>query len=156
MMLRDLHNQKEPLLICNVWDVPSAKLAEKLNFKVIGTSSAAIANMLGYIDGKELRFSELFPIIKRIKTCTTLPLSVDLESGYGENAHEIVANIKQLAAIGVTGINIEDSIVETERRLLAANDFARIVSSIKTLLHEEEIDMFINVVLIRFCLITQM
>ena len=63
MNFKNLHHQDAPLLICNVWDVASAKAAEKLNFKAIGTSSGAIASMLGYIDGEEMSFEELEYIV---------------------------------------------------------------------------------------------
>ena len=52
MEFKNLHNQEKPLLIGNVWDVPSTELAEKLNFQAIGTSSSAIASILGSNDGE--------------------------------------------------------------------------------------------------------
>ncbi len=73
MLFRNLHNQRDPLLICNIWDVASSKIAEKLNFKAIGTSSAAIASLLGYEDGEKMSFSELNYLVKRIIANTTLP-----------------------------------------------------------------------------------
>ena len=54
-----LDHQNSPILLCNVWDVMSAKVAQKLNFSVIGTSSSAMAAMLGYRDGEEITFQEL-------------------------------------------------------------------------------------------------
>ena len=60
MTFKELHQQETPLLICNVWDVASAKTAEKLGFKAIGTSSAAIATLLGYDDGENMSFEELY------------------------------------------------------------------------------------------------
>ena len=80
-----LHRQTLPLLIGNVWDVPSAKIAELVGFQAIGTSSAAIAKMLGYEDGEEMTFSELSYIVERINANTQLPLSVDLEVGYSRD-----------------------------------------------------------------------
>ena len=111
MKFKDLHNQEKPLLIGNVWDVTSTKTAEKLNFQAIGTSSSAIAQILGYRDGEEIEFSEMEYMVKRIALNTKLPLSVDLESGYGDKPEEIVDRIKRLVALGAVGINIEDSIV---------------------------------------------
>lgn len=82
MEFKNLHNQNKPLLVCNVWDIPSTELAEKLNFQAIGTSSSAVASILGYNDGEEMEFSELEYFVKRISYISKLPLSVDLESGY--------------------------------------------------------------------------
>lgn len=145
MEFKKLHNQTTPLIIANVWDVPSAKIAEKLNFKAIGTSSAAIATLLGYQDGEEMDFSELEYFVKRITLNTKLPLSVDLESGYSRNPIKIVNHIKRLANLGVVGINIEDSIVYKKRKLIDANDFATTLSEITKHLKDEHIDIFVNV-----------
>jgi 2-methylisocitrate lyase-like PEP mutase family enzyme len=145
MEFKNLHNQDKPLLIGNVWDVPSAKTAEKLYFQAIGTSSSAIATLLGYKDGEEMDFTELEYFVKRIALNTNLPLSVDLESGYSRNPKEIVNHIKRLAALGVVGINIEDSVVNEKRILLDANDFAKTLTEINEHLEKEKIDVFINV-----------
>lgn len=123
MEFNNLHSQDKPLLIGNVWDVPSAKMAEELNFKAIATSSSAIAALLGYNDGEEMKFSELEYLVKRIALNTNLPLSVDLESGYSRDPKQIVNHIKRLSQVGVVGINIEDSVVNQKRVLLDANDF---------------------------------
>ncbi len=145
MTFKKLHNQNDPLLICNVWDVASAKIAEKLAFQAIGTSSAAIATMLGYEDGENMSFSELNYLVKRIMANTKLPLTVDLESGYSREPSEIAAHIKRLADLGVVGINIEDSIVNKKRTLLNAQEFAKTISTIKSELKKDNIDIFLNV-----------
>lgn len=61
MEFKNLHNQDNPLLICNVWDAKSAQIAERLGFQAIGTSSAAIAAMLGYEDGENMLSSVVKP-----------------------------------------------------------------------------------------------
>ena len=116
-----------------------------MGFQAIGTSSSAIASILGYKDGEEMEFSELKYFIKRIALNTSLPLSVDLESGYGRNPKKIANNIKRLAKLGVVGINIEDSIVNKKRILLNADSFAKTLTEIKHLLEKENLDVFINV-----------
>ena len=93
---RHLHSQEKPLLIGNVWNVQSAKIYEKLNFQAIATSSAAIAHSLGYNDGEEMSFSEYLFMIKRILKSTHLPLSVDLEAGYGKTTEEIFELLRLL------------------------------------------------------------
>ncbi|MDP8171232.1 isocitrate lyase/phosphoenolpyruvate mutase family protein [Pasteurella skyensis] len=146
MRFKELHNQTKPLLIANVWDVPSAKIAEKQNFQAIGTSSAAIATLLGYDDGEKISFSELEYVVKRIISNTKLPLSVDLEAGYSRNPATIVNHIKKLAQLGVVGINIEDSVVINDiRTLVNADDFAKTLKEITEHLKKENINIFINV-----------
>jgi 2-methylisocitrate lyase-like PEP mutase family enzyme len=156
MKFKNLHNQDKPLLIGNVWDVASTKTAEKLNFQAIGTSSSAIATLLGYNDGEEMEFSELEYFIKRISLNTNLPLSVDLESGYSRKPKEIINHIKRLVEIGVVGINLEDSLVQNGKRvLLNADDFKKTLTEIKQNLENENIDVFINVRIDTFILLQE-
>ncbi len=145
MEFKKLHHQEKPLLLCNVWDAASAKLAEHLNFQAMGTSSAAIARMLGYQDGEEMAFSEIEYFVQRIGSISKLPLSVDLEAGYGREPKEIAANIERLAHLGVVGINIEDSIVLKDRTLINENEFAQTLSNVRQLLEKAGVPMFLNV-----------
>lgn len=145
MNFKDLHYQNSPLLICNVWDVPSAKLAEKLNFQAMGTSSAAIAATLGYADGEQMAFKELERVVRSIKSATSLPLSVDLEAGYSRDPHKITDHIKCLYDLGVTGLNIEDSVVDGNRHIMESTVFARKLGEIKNLLERQHIDIFLNI-----------
>ncbi len=142
MEFKKLHEQNEPLLICNVWDVPSTKAAEKLNFQAVGTSSAAIATMIGYNDGENLSFSELTYFVKRIKANTSLPLSVDVESGYSRDPELIVRNINELIKLGISGINIEDSVVAGNRVLIEREQFSKTIEYTKSKISDE---VFINV-----------
>jgi len=145
MEFKNLHKKDKPLLIGNVWDVPSSKIAEKLNFQAIGTSSSAIAALLGYRDGEEMEFSELEYFVNRIALNTNIPLSVDLEAGYSRYPREIANHIKRLADIGVVGINLEDSIVENHRMLLNEGEFAKTLTEVSEILLKEKIDIFLNV-----------
>jgi 2-methylisocitrate lyase-like PEP mutase family enzyme len=140
--LNNLHKSEKPLIICNVWDVSSAIIAEKLGFKVIGTSSAAIATMLGYNDGGEISFDELLYVVKRIKAKTNLPLTVDIESGYNINTTAIIENLQKLIQLGVEGINIEDSVVNPHRQLVDTEKFCKTINDISK---ESKNKLFINI-----------
>lgn len=143
---RLLHRQQEPLLLGNVWDAQSARIYENLQYKAIGTSSAAVAEALGYSDGENMHFAEYLFVIKRIKASTSLPFTVDLEGGYGETAQEVVKNIRQLAGLGIAGINIEDSVVKNGvRTILPLSTFVDKLEKITRKLRNEHIDIFINV-----------
>jgi len=104
-----LHQQDKPFIIANAWNVRSAQLIEKNGYAAIATSSGAIASSLGYDDGEKIPFTELLYIVKRIKACTHLPLSVDFEKGYTDNPDQLTDNVQQLIDAGVVGINLEDS-----------------------------------------------
>ena len=145
MNFKSLHQQKKPLLLANVWDVSSAQIAERLNFKAIGTSSSAISKSLGYKDGEGMNFEELAFVVRRISANVKIPLSVDLEAGYSRDPKIIAAHIKQLVQLGVVGINLEDSIVEDVRVLLLAEGFSKTISEIKAFLEKEGINIFLNI-----------
>ena len=145
MNFKEFHFQESPILICNVWDVISAKAAQELNFKAIGTSSGAIASMLGYPDGEKMSFTELEYIVKRIAKSTQLPLTVDLEGGYSRNPSEIVEHIKRLVDLGVVGVNIEDSVVAEKREMMDADSFSELLEKICSNLVQQNQQVFINV-----------
>ncbi len=141
-----LHEKETPLILGNVWDVKSALLFEKAGYEAIGTSSAAIANSLGYEDGEEMSFDELLEIVKEISSKVSIPLTVDLEAGYSRDVKEIINNIAVLAKNGVVGINIEDSLSVNKKGIIQdANDFAQIIKKIKLHLLMNNIDIFLNV-----------
>lgn len=144
MSFKELHYQAQPLLLCNIWDVASAQIAEQAGFKAIATSSAAIAKSRGYADGQELSFAELFELVSSIKQNTLLPLSVDLEAGYAGSADKIIEHIKQLVELGVAGINIEDSQVDQSRQLVDGQAFAEKLTQITNYLKSQQIEFFIN------------
>ncbi|MBN3002297.1 isocitrate lyase/phosphoenolpyruvate mutase family protein [Chromobacterium alkanivorans] len=141
-----LHHQAEPLLMANVWDADSARLAEQAGYAAIGTSSAAIAALLGYDDGEDLSFAELRRMVLRLRTASRLPLSVDMEAGYGDSPARIVANLLDLAALGVAGVNLEDSVVrQGQRRLLPAEDFAATLAAVRAGLTQAGAALFLNI-----------
>lgn len=144
-LFRQLHQQAEPLLIGNVWNAQSAKVFEKTGSKAIATSSAAVAETLGYTDGENMSFEEYLFIIERIIKATTLPLSVDLETGYGDTPAAIAENIKHLSELGVVGINIEDSVITNgNRKIVDLASFAAKISEVVQLVKTSNIDIFIN------------
>lgn len=135
-----LHQQSKPLLLGNVWDAHSAKLAERAGFEALGSSSHAIAFSLGYADGEEISFDELFFVIKRIVASVRIPVSVDFEAGYATDTDEVAKYVKKLSDIGVAGINLEDGIVKEGKRLLGNSDIlAEKIKAIKA-----ATDIFIN------------
>ncbi len=145
-LFNDLHHQPKPLLIGNVWNAQSARVFEKQKIKAIATSSSAVAETLGYADGEQMSFEEYLFVIRLIRKSVDLPLSVDLEWGYGKDAAEITENIKQLSEAGVVGINIEDSIIQNGKRsLVDANAFAKKLGEINQYLTSLGVKMFINV-----------
>ena len=142
---KELHQQTKPLLLGNVWDATSAKCAQQAGHQALGTSSAAIASVLGYEDGEQIPFSELAYMVERIGTSSLLPLTVDIEAGFNRNPEIIADHIQQLTKFGVVGINIEDSRVEVSRTLVSSEEFTSLLSAICFHLQKRQVEVFINV-----------
>src|SRR4051812_32062523 len=94
--LNELHHGDSPLLLANAWNVKSAQIIEKAGFQAIATSSGAIAASMGYADGEKMPFEEVLYIIKRIKACTSILLTVDIERGYTDDLNILNEHIQRL------------------------------------------------------------
>lgn len=143
---KNLHHTPDLFVLPNAWNAKSARLFQEQNFPAIATSSAAVANSLGYEDGEEMTFAEYLLVVKRILSTIQVPLTVDIETGYGATDEEVYANIRQLADLGVAGINIEDSTINKPgRKLKEVATFARTIETVKNKLTANNTDLFINV-----------
>ncbi|MEK5444643.1 MULTISPECIES: isocitrate lyase/PEP mutase family protein [unclassified Fredinandcohnia] len=106
---RALHKGPNTMILPNAWDVISAKMFEECGCEAIGTTSAGIAMSLGYPDGQEIPFETMLRIIKNMVNAVDVPVSADLESGYGETTKEVLHTIEQVISAGLVGINLEDA-----------------------------------------------
>lgn len=137
---KTLHENEAPFLLGNVWDAHSAQLVEKAGFAALGTSSHAIANLLGYEDGENMSFEEHLFLIQRVLDVAGIPVSVDFEAGYSDDPKTVAKYVRQLADAGVVGINLEDgSVVNGKRQLGPASALADKIKAIK-----DATDVFIN------------
>ncbi|MDA6790845.1 isocitrate lyase/phosphoenolpyruvate mutase family protein, partial [Escherichia coli] len=89
-------------------DVISAKMFEECGFKAIGTTSAGIAASLGYLDGQSIPLNKMVETIENIAKSVNVPVSADIEAGYGQTVEEDLETVKAVAAAGAIGINLED------------------------------------------------
>ena len=104
--LRSLHRPGQPLVLPNIWDAASARLVEAAGFPVVATSSAAVAESLGYTDHQQAPADEMLAAAARIGRAVSVPVTVDAEGGYGLAADDLVG---RLLAAGAVGCNLEDS-----------------------------------------------
>ncbi|MBP7141166.1 MAG: isocitrate lyase/phosphoenolpyruvate mutase family protein [Opitutaceae bacterium] len=106
--LRELHHGARMLVLPNAWDCVSARLFEKAGFPAIATTSGGMAAVLGYPDGQHVSASEMLMLVGRIAQTVAVPVTADLEAGYGSSATEIAGVMKQAIDAGVAGVNLED------------------------------------------------
>lgn len=104
--LRALHRPGDPLVLANAWDAASARATRAAGFAAVATSSAAVAEVLGYADGESTPPGEMLDAVARIVRAVDVPVTADLERGYRMRPAELV---ERLAATGAVGCNLEDS-----------------------------------------------
>lgn len=109
-LLRALHLKPPILVLPNAWDVASTVLFERAGARAIATTSAGVANSLGYRDGQYAPLSEVLAVTARIAASVQVPVSADLEAGYADSAEELQAVIRKLLEAGAVGVNLEDSL----------------------------------------------
>lgn len=105
---RKLHHGPRLLLLPNAWDVVSARILEECGHPAIATSSAAVAFSLGYPDGQRISRDEMLEVAGRIARAVEIPVTADLEAGYGTTIKDMVETVKAAIAAGVVGMNLED------------------------------------------------
>lgn len=104
-----LHQGPDPLVLPNAWDAMSARVFEAVGFAAVGTTSAGMAFQLGCPDGEHMPVDELVASLSRIVRTVRVPVSADLEAGYGASPARVAELVRRMADVGVVGINLEDS-----------------------------------------------
>src|SRR5262245_5135452 len=112
-----LHKEANALVLVNAWDAGSARVLEHTGAPAIATTSAGMAWALGYPDGEHLPTSEFITATARICRAVSVPVSVDIERGFGRTTDEVVAFVRTLIGLGVVGVNIEDGVLSDTHRL---------------------------------------
>jgi 2-methylisocitrate lyase-like PEP mutase family enzyme len=105
-LLRSLHVPGDPLILPNVWDAVSARAVQAAGFPVVATTSAGIAEALGYEDHEGAPAGEMLAAARRIVRAVDAPVTVDAEAGYGLGPEALVS---ALADAGAAGCNLEDT-----------------------------------------------
>jgi 2-methylisocitrate lyase-like PEP mutase family enzyme len=114
--LSRLHEDPTLLTVVNVWDVISAKVvADTPGTSALATASHSIAASLGYEDGENIPVDLMIEVVGRIAAATTLPVSADLEGGYGDPAE----TVRKAIGVGIVGANIEDQMKPLDEAVAA-------------------------------------
>ncbi|MET8761343.1 isocitrate lyase/phosphoenolpyruvate mutase family protein [Lentzea sp. NPDC004782] len=120
-----------PLALPNAWDVASALVVEAAGAKAVATTSAGVAWSLGAADGDRLARDRAVDLVARIVRAVGIPVSADIESGFGRTAGEVAETVRAIAGAGASGVNIEDGlggglrdVEEQKERYAAAREAA--------------------------------
>src|SRR6267142_3373051 len=105
--LRALHEGPEVLVVGSAWDPASAVIFEREGFAAIATSSAGIAFTLGYPDGQKIPRDEMLAAVSRIAAAVKVPVTADVESGYGDRPEDAAQTARAVMEAGAVGMNLE-------------------------------------------------
>ena len=142
-LFKSLHIKGTPLVLFNIWDAGSAIAIEKSGAKALATGSFAVAAAHGYKDGEQLHFDLTLANLKRIIASVNLPVSFDLEGGYGVTLSEIQANALKVIEAGAVGLNLEDQIIGS-KELYSITDQCSRIQAIRQAAEQASTPIFIN------------
>jgi len=108
--LRKMHDRSDILVLPNAWDAVTARLFARLGFAAIATTSGGVAWSLGYPDGEQAPLREVVTASGRIARAVDLPVTVDMEAGYGTTPEAVADAVRAVIAAGAVGINLEDGL----------------------------------------------
>src|SRR5262245_25769988 len=116
--LRELHVPGKPLVLLNAWDAGSAAVLAKAGAQAIATASAGAAHAAGCPDGQLATREQMLSIVAPIAAAVDVPVTADLEAGYGDSPDDAAATARGLIAVGGVGLNLEDTADAGEDPLL--------------------------------------
>ena len=129
MRFRTLH-EGEPFVIPNPWDAGSAKVLEGLGFQALATTSSGFAFTLGRHDGR-VTLDEVVEHTRALAQAVEVPISVDLENGYGSEPEQAARAIERAAGAGAVGGSIEDYDPEGDRIYDLGHAVERVVAAVE-------------------------
>lgn len=139
--LLELHRPGNPVILPTVWDAWSARLATGAGFVALTVGSHPLADSIGKPDGEGMAFEDVLTRVAQITAAVDLPVSVDIESGYGLPPSEL---IEGLLSVGAVGLNIEDTVHSEGNRLRSAGEHAELVGALRTAADAAGVHVVIN------------
>ena len=126
----ELHRGPKILVLPNAWDVASARIFEEAGFPAIGTTSAGVANSLGYPDGQKIPREEMLGVVRRIAEAVEVPVTADVEAGFGSTPEEVAGTAQAVIAAGAVGMNLEDGVEGRPDLLAGVNRQKEIIQAV--------------------------
>ena len=130
-------------MLFNAWDAGTAKAVASAGAKAIATSSWSVADANGFSDGEKIPLAVAIDNLRRIAGATELPVTADLESGYGDSPDAVANTVELAIGARVVGCNLEDSFPATGK-LRATNEQVARIQSAREAAHRFDIHFFLN------------
>lgn len=142
-LLHHLHVKGAPLILINIWDAGSAQAIQSIGAKVIATGSWSVAAAHGYDDGEKLPLDLVIANLEQIRKSVDIPVTIDIEGGYGQSPAHIKETVLKVIEAGVVGINLEDQIIDGEG-LYSIEDQCLRIAAAREVADQTSIPLFIN------------
>jgi 2-methylisocitrate lyase-like PEP mutase family enzyme len=143
---RDRHTTTAagPLVLPNSWDAASTIVYEAAGFEAVGTSSAGVAASLGVPDGEQLSRDEMLAAIDRIAHSVAIPVSADIEAGYGDSARAVAETVRKTIDAGAVGVNLEDGTDGSETGLVQCERHAETIRAARAAADDADVPVVLN------------
>jgi 2-methylisocitrate lyase-like PEP mutase family enzyme len=142
--LRALHVPGRPLLLLNAWDAASAVVISRAGAHAIATTSAGAANALGFADGQQITRSQMLTSVAPIAAAVGLPVTADMEAGYGDAPEDAAATARGVLEAGAVGLNLEDTSDSVAEALLPIEGFVAKIAAVRTVATETGVPLVLN------------
>lgn len=139
--LAALHESGEMVVFPTVWDTWSARVAADAGFAGLTVGSHPVADAIGSADGENMDFSEYLEVVKRISDAVDLPVSADVESGYGLEPAELISRLLEAGAVGA---NIEDVVHKEDKRIRDRQEHADYIAGARRAADDAGVQFVIN------------
>lgn len=139
----DLHVKGDPLVLYNIWDAGSARAVRDAGAAALATGSWSVAAAQGFDDGEAIPLALVETIVRRITASVDLPLTVDFEGGYAEDAERVASNVERIIKAGAVGVNFEDRIVG-KSGLYGVEQQSRRIRALRRKADDLGVPLFIN------------
>lgn len=139
--LLKLHQPGNPVVLPTVWDAWSARLATHAGFVALTVGSHPLADSIGKPDNEGMSFDDVLTCVDQITAAVDVPVSVDIESGYGLPAPRLVDG---LLSVGAVGLNVEDTVHSEGKRLRSAGEHAELVGQLRAASDAAGVHVVIN------------
>jgi 2-methylisocitrate lyase-like PEP mutase family enzyme len=136
-----LHQPGNPVILPTVWDAWSARLAVDAGFAALTVGSHPLADSIGKADQEGMTFEDVLTRVKQITAAVDVPISVDIESGYGESPTRLITGLLDAGAVG---LNIEDTVHSEGGRLRSSSEHAELVGALREAADAAGVHMVIN------------
>jgi 2-methylisocitrate lyase-like PEP mutase family enzyme len=141
---RSLHVPGEPLVLVNAWDAASARIVAAAGARAVATTSAGVAWSLGAPDGDALGREAAVDLVRRVAAAVPVPVTVDIESGYGDTADEVAATVRAVVAAGAVGVNVEDARHDGGGPLREVADQCARLAAVRAAAEQAGVPLYVN------------